>query len=224
MNVTRMVLGPIGTNVYIAWKEGAKTAVIVDPAGNADRIREKLSDLGLAPEAVLLTHGHFDHILAVPELMVTNVVPVFAMEAEKETLSDPDRNLTGSWSGRPLSLGADRWLSDGETVELPSGLSFTAMLTPGHTPGSGCFYFPEEKVLFAGDTLFEGSYGRTDLPGGSGGQMLRSLLRLLTELPEDTVVLPGHGEETSIGAERRQNPAAPYLRAMEKENAADQPV
>ncbi len=223
MKVVRMVLGPIGTNVYIAWKEDAKTCVIIDPAGDADRIREKLAELDLAPEAILLTHGHYDHILAVPELMVTCVVPVFAMEAERETLEDPQRNLTGR--GRhPLSLAADRWLADGETVTLPSGLSFTALHTPGHTPGSGCFYFPEGNVLFAGDTLFEASYGRTDLPGGSGGQMLRSLLRLLTELPEETVVLPGHGEDTSIRAERRQNPVAPYLRAMEKENDADKPV
>ena len=216
MELYRLTLGRVSTNCYFVYDKESKKALVVDPGDEAERIEGKLHELSLDPVAVLLTHGHFDHIMAAPSLKDAYGIPIYAAGAEAELLKDSHDNLTGPWGGRPLSIEADVWLSDQQKVEL-SGITFMVLTTPGHTKGGCCYYFPEDKVLLSGDTLFAGSYGRTDLPGGSAGDMARSVGRLLRELPEETAVFPGHGDETTIKREKQVNPLAPRL-SDEKEN------
>lgn len=211
MELYRFTLGPVSTNCYILYEPEKKKALIVDPADRADFLINKLSELSLEPAAVLLTHGHFDHMMAALPLKEHYHIPIYAAEAERELLSDSEKNLTGPWGGNPISLAADQWLWDSQQVTI-EGMTFTALLTPGHTKGSMSYYFPEDHILLCGDTLFAGSYGRTDLPGGSMGSMVRSIGRLLSQLPEDVTAFPGHGEETTIGIEKRENPLASYAR------------
>ena len=168
-------------------------------------IGRKALDEGLRLKAVLLTHGHGDHILAVNDLKKTFGIPVYAAADEESLLRDPDRNLSASLFGCPVTVGPDVLLRDGETFEA-AGISLRMLLTPGHTPGSCCYYSEEEKILFSGDTLFCASVGRTDFPGGSSRELLRSIREKLLVLPEDVTVYPGHGESTSIGYEKKYNP------------------
>ena len=132
-------------------------------------------------------------------------IRVYACEKERELLADPGQNLSTALFGRGVSLSADVWVKDGQVIEA-AGLRFRVFATPGHTPGGCCYYNQEAGVLFSGDTLFAGSVGRTDFPGGSMGELVRSVKEKLAVLPEETVVYPGHMETTTIGAERRYNP------------------
>lgn len=211
MELYRFTIGAVSTNCYIVYDPGTKEALIVDPADRADFLIGKLTELSLKPAAILLTHGHFDHMMASLDLKKQYQIPIYAAEAESALLADCQRNLTGPWGGRPMSMKADHLLTDGQKVTVGT-LTFTVLVTPGHTEGSCCYYFSEDKILLCGDTLFAGSYGRTDLPGGSMSAMVRSVTRLLSELPEEVTAFPGHGDETTIGAERRGNPLAGYLR------------
>ena len=204
LQIYTMVLGMVATNCYLVRNRKTGELLILDPADDGMEIQSRISALGGAPAAVLLTHGHFDHIGAAEYLRDTYRIPVCAMEAEREILEDPAKNLTGM-SGRALSLRADRFFRDGEKLSL-AGFSIEAIHTPGHTAGGGCYYFPEEGVLFSGDTLFEESVGRTDFPTGSMGTLIRSIQEKLFSLPEDTKVYTGHGQETEIRREKRYNP------------------
>lgn len=210
MRVERMILGAVATNCYFAVNEDTKETVIVDPADSAQRISEKISGEGLQLKAILLTHGHGDHMLAAEELRNRFGVPVFACCEEETLLGNPQQNLTTALFGRPVTLKADRWLRDGEKIE-EAGFCFQMLATPGHTPGGCCYYEESAGALFSGDTLFCGSVGRTDFPGGSMGTLIRSVEEKLMVLPDETIVYPGHEEETTIGAERRSNP---YLRGL----------
>ena len=188
--VERMVLGMIRTNCYLLIREDTGETLIVDPADRADRIEAKLTEEHLTPCGVLLTHGHFDHIGA----------------AEEALAGDSFANLSGQWAS-PFGIKADVLLKDGETLEL-AGFSIEVKATPGHTGGSACYYLPDEKILFSGDTLFAGSVGRSDFPTGSAGALARSVKGLLSSLPEDVHVYPGHEGDTSIAYEKRYNPYA----------------
>ncbi len=197
-----MEVGPIRTNCYIL-RNGAdsKEAVLIDPGDQPEQILAELRREGTVPTAILLTHGHFDHILAVNRICQEMPdVKVYISEAEKTLVENPDLN------GGRLHPGAvihpDVFVKEGDLLEL-AGLRFKVLLTPGHTAGSCCYYMEEEESLFAGDTIFRESYGRTDLPTGSYAEIMKSLERLLTELPEDTAVFPGHGPGTTIGYEKR---------------------
>ena len=205
MKVESMVLGQIGTNCYFAIKEDTKEAVVIDPADRPDAIVKKASEEGLELKAVFLTHGHADHMLGVAGLKEKLGIPVYACEKERELLADPGQNLSTALFGRGVSLSADVWVQDGQVIEA-AGLCFRVFATPGHTPGGCCYYNQEVAVLFSGDTLFAGSVGRTDFPGGSMGELVRSVKEKLAVLPEETVVYPGHMETTTIGAEQRYNP------------------
>lgn len=205
MKIERLVLGDVRTNCYLLINEKTLETIIVDPADRADVIIRKAVDEGLNLKAVFLTHGHGDHILAVSDLKRDFGLKVYASEAEKELLLDPEQNLSRALFGVAVTVKPDVLLEDGQEFE-EAGMRFQMLLTPGHTPGGCCYYQPEEKVLFSGDTLFSGSIGRTDFPGGNLSTLVRSVKEKLLVLPEDVKVYPGHEEMTSIGQEKKYNP------------------
>ena len=204
--IEQLVLGMVSTNVWLIKNKETGEILIVDPADRPGQIQRRIQQMEGKPVAILLTHGHFDHIMAATELRRIYQIPVYAHEFEKAVLTDSRYNLSGSWA-KAYTMEADQWVKDNEILEL-AGFEIQVMHTPGHTPGGCCYYIEEESILISGDTLFAESVGRTDFPGSSGQKMWESLHRLLRELPEDTGVYPGHGEETTIGHEKRYNPFA----------------
>jgi len=211
MKVERFVTGIISTNCYLAINEETKQTVVIDPAASPSSLMGHLKAEGLKVEAILLTHGHFDHIMAVPELEAEFGAPVYAYEAEEALLKDTQMNLSAPWVGRALSLSAERLLKDGEKFEL-AGFEIQAIHTPGHTAGGVSYYLAAEQVLFSGDTLFCESYGRTDFPTGSGRDLVSSVVDKLFVLPEEVNVYPGHESQTTIGHEKKYNPLSSYQR------------
>lgn len=204
-------VGMVGTNCYLVYREDLKKAVIVDPGDNGAHILNKCREYGIIPEAIVLTHGHFDHILAVEEIRrAFQEITVYAAEKEAKLLGDSRLNMTGSY-GTGFSLRPDRLVKDGDVLEL-AGLKWQVIETPGHTTGSMCLWIEEEDVLISGDTLFAESLGRTDFPTGSSADIIRSIKERLFVLPEDTMVYPGHGEPTTIRHEKTHNPVAFYNR------------
>lgn len=209
IRIKTWVLGAVSTNCYLVYNEDSKEAVVVDPAGNYPFISNKCSELGVTPSAVLLTHGHFDHMLAAPEIRRAFQLKIYASETEDAMLADPGLNLSERFQGMPLGFHADEFVTDRQELTF-LGVTWKVLETPGHTAGSVCYYIPEERLLLAGDTLFRESYGRTDFPTGSSSQIVHSILDRLFVLPDDTTVYPGHGELTSIGYEKQCNPMAFY--------------
>ena len=205
MEIKRLVLGLVRTNCYIVYTEDTKKAVIIDPAADSRRITEEISALGVNPEAVLLTHGHFDHMLAADSLRNGYHIPVCVASADAELLKQPDMNCSEQFLHMSYGISADEELEDGQNLRFLDG-ALTVITTPGHTEGSCCYYAKEESILFSGDTLFQGSVGRTDLPTGRAAQISASIREKLFVLPEDTLVISGHGEQTTIGEEKQYNP------------------
>lgn len=202
--IRMMVLGPVQTNCYFLINEDTKEVLIVDPADRAQKIIEWINSEGLKPTAILLTHGHFDHIMGVAGVKKEYNIPIYASKDEVEVLADPQINVS-TIMGAYLSMKADKLFSDGDVLEL-AGMKLKVISTPGHTIGSVCFYMEEEKVLISGDTLFEASVGRSDFPTGSSRQLIESIKTRLFVLPDDTDVFPGHGGTTSIAYEKAHNP------------------
>lgn len=209
MEIKRLVVGMVETNCYIAVHPETKEAVIVDPGDEDMRIESAVRQLGAEVKAVLLTHGHFDHMTAAKALKETFQVPVYAHRAEAEILADPAKNLSAQFQGGGFGAKADVLLEDGDTFEA-AGYTFRLIHTPGHTAGSCCYYVEAEKILFSGDTLFDGSYGRIDFPTGNARQMVRSVAEVLFDLPDAVKVYPGHMGFTTIGDEKKYNPLAEY--------------
>lgn len=204
MKIDTYVLGMVSTNCYIISNENTKEAIVIDPPEQASVIINKIEKPELKPVGILLTHGHFDHIMAAGELAEHFHIPILAGEAEKELLED--HNLNGSrMVRRNCTLRADRFLKDEEELTL-GGMNIKVLYTPGHTAGGVCYYFEAEKVLVSGDTLFFESVGRTDLPTGNAQTLLESIRGKLMVLPDDVTVYPGHGDKTAIGYERTHNP------------------
>lgn len=200
------VVGPVQTNCYFLYHEDTKEAIIIDPGDESKKIQDFINKKDLTVKAILLTHGHFDHILALEEIKKVYDVPVYAASAEREVLKDPGMNLSVQMS-KPLSVEADKWLEDGEEMQL-LGQTVRCILTPGHTNGGMCYYFPKAGILFSGDTLFQESVGRTDFPTGNMGTLIRSIREKLFILPPAVRVYPGHGMMTTIEDEKKFNPFA----------------
>lgn len=198
------ILGMVGTNCYLLCNMDIKECVLIDPAYSQDEISRMIDESGCSLKGILLTHGHFDHIMAADAVRDKYGVKVYASCDEKNTLEQPHINL-GEAYGLKLSVKADVWHKDGEILKL-AGFDIEALHTPGHTEGGSCYYIREIGVLFSGDTLFCGSVGRTDFPGGSMSEIVRSIKEKVMVLPDDTKVYPGHGEGTSVGYERVNNP------------------
>ena len=216
MLVAGFPAGSFAANCYLVAPAPGEECVIIDPGQDAEPgIEELLDRYRLKPIAVLLTHGHIDHMWSVAPVCGSKDIPAYFHPDDRDLLADPAKGISllskqQFLGGMTFSEPDDvRELSDGEVVAM-AGLEFTIGHTPGHTPGSVTFAAPGQRpddapALFSGDLLFAGSIGRTDLPGGDHAQMLRSLAKTLT-LPDATIVLPGHGPQTTIGAERVSNP------------------
>lgn len=193
-------VGQLQANCYLVWDENCN-AVMIDPGDEADRLLRIVNKRGLSLSAVLLTHAHFDHMMAVNAVKAETGAPVMVHAAEEPALTDERINLS-SMVGTPYRTTADRLLQDGETIKV-GNLTFTVVHTPGHTVGSCCYLMG--NLLFSGDTLFADSIGRTDFPGGSMTVMQQSLAKLCT-YPDPIGVLSGHGEATTLGREKLYNP------------------
>ena len=204
LDLQKCIVGSVFTNCYFLKNKETEEMLIVDPGDNADRIEQKVLEMQGRPVAILLTHGHFDHIMAVKEVKEKYQIPVYACMQEEVMLAEPTINMTAVY-GSACSIKPEVLLDDGQIFEA-AGFSIQMFHTPGHTKGSCCYYIKDEGVLFSGDTLFCGSVGRTDFPGGSSAEIVRSLHKLVDTLPEDTEVFPGHDASTTIGYEKRYNP------------------
>jgi glyoxylase-like metal-dependent hydrolase (beta-lactamase superfamily II) len=198
-----LVLGMVQTNCYIISNTESKEAIVIDPADQAERIEQYLKANDLVCKGILLTHGHFDHILAATELAMATSSSIHAHEAEAELLSDPGMNASAQIH-RECSLLPEVWLQDGLSITI-AGFAIRVIHTPGHTAGGVCYYFPRHRILISGDTLFHESVGRTDLPSGNGRQLITSIKDKLMTLEDEVVVYPGHGQKTTIGYERDNN-------------------
>ena len=205
MKVGKFVLGPVATNCYIGINEETKECFIVDPATCPPEFVSYIKNAGLTVKAVLLTHGHFDHIMGLDALLKEFPVPVYAHEAERDVLESEQLNSSASMLGQPYSFSGVDYVTNRQELRI-AGFEILVIYTPGHTIGGCCYYIEKEKTLFSGDTLFHGSVGRTDLPTGSMGQLVSSVRDRLFVLPDDTKVYPGHMEETTIGYEKKYNP------------------
>lgn len=201
IEVRNILVSECYTNCYLCKNKETGEGFIVDPGGNELKISTNVSKMEMKPVAILLTHGHFDHIAAVEALKNRYGIKVYASKEENGLMLDKRMNLS-SFFGEPISVCADEFVADGQKLHI-AGIDMKFILTPGHTPGSGCYYLFDNEILFSGDTLFCASRGRTDFPGGSEKAILKSIRERLLVLPEETEVFPGHNESTTIGAEKR---------------------
>lgn len=205
MKWTQLALGPVQANAYIL-SNTDRDAVVIDPGSEADRLISFIDSKRFKPVAVLLTHAHFDHIGAVDEVREKWKIPVYLHKEEQDWPQDPRKNGSASFPlGEITAKPADE-IINGECPLHVGSFTFQVLETPGHSPGSVSFYHVDNGVVFAGDALFAGSIGRTDLYRGNHQQLLESIDAKLLTLPDKTIVAPGHGPETTIGAEKQTNP------------------
>ena len=202
MIIEKVVVGPFATNCYIVGDESTKEGIIIDPGDEAEKILKKVNELGLNIKLILLTHGHIDHAGALKEVKeALNVEVAIHTDDASFELYQSAGLVLGLFYPRPST--PDRLLKDGDTLDV-AGMRFDVLHTPGHTAGGICLL--RDGVVFSGDTLFNHSIGRSDLPGGNHSHLLESIHSRLLVLDDDTVVYPGHGDETTIAAERNGNP------------------
>lgn len=200
LNIKQLVLGMFRTNCYIVYNNN-KEAFIVDPGEEYVKIKDTVLKMGITPKAVLLTHGHFDHMASAYDIKKEFDTDIYAYCDEAVVLALPSYNLSEIYT-EPIAIKADTELCDNETIEI-AGFNIKVLHTPGHTVGSCCFLLEDYGVLFSGDTLFLETHGRYDFPTGSGREILSSIKNKLLTLPEATVVLPGHNGDTTVGDEKK---------------------
>lgn len=201
--VKRLVVGPLGTNCYVVASAPGAGAAIIDPGGDAEAILAVIADNDLRVVYVINTHGHSDHVAANGDVLQATGAKLVIHERDAPMLADPVANISAFIGAETTSPPADMTVVDNDAVDI-DGLALRVLHTPGHTPGSICLL--GRQTLFSGDTLFAGSVGRTDLPGGSSRQMAESLAAKIATLDNDVVVYAGHGESTTIGREKMINP------------------
>ena len=205
MKIEKFVTGIISTNCYIVTNEETKETVIVDPANLSKAMIGYIEEEELVIKAILLTHAHFDHIMGIDKVIDRyGEMPVYVEESDLELLHTPSMNESTVYTNGYSYPGGDV-IHDGDVLHL-IGEDFRVIHTPGHTAGGTCYYIESDKTLMSGDTLFAGSVGRTDYPTASSAAMMESLHDKLCKLPDDTDVYPGHGEFTTIGYEKQNNP------------------
>ena|SRR5690554_1708704 len=209
MRLQRFTLGELMVNTYLFWEERTKEAIVIDPGSPVEEVVAVIQEKSLNPVGIVLTHGHYDHITGVSQLKARTGAPVYIHSGDAAVLGNPMLNLSQVF-GDEIVLSPDRLLTEGDALCL-GDLMLTVRHTPGHTQGGICLL--GEGFIFSGDTLFAGSIGRTDFPGGDQSTLLCSVRSLLS-LADQTKVFPGHGQETSIGRERALNP---FLQDEEKE-------
>lgn len=210
LRVNVYTLGMMSTNCYLVYDDeetpdadGLRQAVIVDAAAQPEKIISVCRELKLKPAAILLTHGHFDHIMAVDAVRKAYGIDAYALDKEQDVLTDPALNLSGKFEAG-FSVSGVKSVSDGQKLKL-IGHEFEVIATPGHTHGGCCYYVADSGVLFSGDTLFYESYGKFTFPTGSMKDIVCSIVERLMPLPEETKVFPGHERATTIGHERQFN-------------------
>lgn len=194
----------IGANTYIYYDEQTLTGAVIDPGVGSEKVMRVIEAKNIDVKHILLTHGHFDHIAAVPDIKRKYNADVCALKEENVVLSNPGFNAS-NLIGNPTKIIADRFLNDGEEINVGNGV-LKVIHTPGHTIGGACYYAEKSKIVFSGDTLFFESIGRTDFHTGNPYSIVSSIKQKLFSLPEDVKVLCGHGEHTTIGHEKKHNP------------------
>lgn len=205
MKWRRMPLGPIQTNAYILSNDDG-TCLIFDPGAESGKLNAYIKENGLKPLAVLLTHAHFDHIGAVDNVRKEWNIPVYVHKNEAEWLTDPSLNGSAPLTGQTITAEkADHLIEEEGDLKI-GPFTLRMLFTPGHSPGAVSYYAEEENLIVSGDVLFKGGIGRTDLPGGNQKVLMDSIHQKLLTLPEETLVLSGHGPETDIATEQEQNP------------------
>lgn len=201
-------LGPATANAYFVMNEDTGELIIVDPAGEADVIKRTVELMEAKPVAILLSHAHYDHMVAMGEVKQAYDIPIYAGEGDEEVLQYFVARLP-SYVDNFVPADVDVWVKDGDVLEL-GGFTVDVLAIPGHSKGSVAYHLKDEKTLFCGDTLFRGSIGRTDFPEkemkGDMNVLMLSIRRLLTELPDDTKIYPGHGPSTTVLLEKQRNP------------------
>src|SRR3954451_1779782 len=205
MDVRMFTVGPVAENSYIVRRDDSDRALIVDPGDEADKLLAAIDALGVKLDGILLTHTHFDHVGAVAPMARATGAEVWVPKAEAFVLADIMSYVPWPGFGPYESYDADETVSGGEKLEL-AGFEIEVLFTPGHSPGHVTYAIRDEPAVFSGDVLFQGSVGRTDLPGGDWETLLASIRSLVDGLPEDTRVYPGHMGLTTLGAERATNP------------------